>query len=207
MINMLGRLKTVLFSWKEGVVLETLQYRVIRSSRKTMAIQITAEGEVLVRCPLRVSSGQIREFVSSKSGWITAHLAKLASLPRHPALTAAQLHRLAEEARQVFPARVAVYAPLVGVTWGSITVRTQKTRWGSCSSGGNLSFNCLLMLAPEHVLDYVVVHELCHRREMNHSQRFWAEVERVLPKYREAKVWLKENGTGLMSRIPSGQKR
>ena len=63
------------------------------------------------------------------------------------------------------------------------------------------------MLAPEHVLDYVVVHELCHRREMNHSQRFWAEVERVFPKYREAKVWLKENGTGLMSRIPSGQKR
>ena len=92
-------------------------------------------------------------------------------------------------------------APLVGVSYGGITIRAQKTRWGSCSSKGNLNFNCLLLLAPAEVLDYVVVHELCHRREMNHSPKFWAEVERVLPDYDARRKWLKENGPGLISRL------
>ena len=82
----------------------------------------------------------------------------------------------------------------MGVKYGRITVRRQKTRWGSCSSKGNLNFNCLLMLCPDFVVDYVVVHELCHLKQMNHSERFWAEVERVLPQYKEARKWLKENG-------------
>ena len=98
----------------------------------------------------------------------------------------------------VIPERVAHFAPLVGVDYGSITIRSQKTRWGSCSSKGNLNFNCLLLLAPPEVLDYVVVHELCHRKQMNHSPRFWAEVGRVLPDYKIRVKWLKENGSRLM---------
>ena len=97
---------------------------------------------------------------------------------------------------------MAYYAPAVGVTYDRITIRSQRTRWGSCSSRGNLNFNCLLMLAPEKVVDYVVVHELCHRKEMNHSPRFWAEVERILPDYRQSKRWLKENGQSLMGQLP-----
>ena len=103
--------------------------------------------------------------------------------------------------RRGIPERVAHFAPLVGVTYGRITIRSQHTLWGSCSSKGNLNFNCLLMLTPPEVLDYVVVHELCHRKEMNHSVRFWAEVEHVLPDYEIRRKWLRENGTALISRL------
>lgn len=112
-----------------------------------------------------------------------------------------QLQALASQARQTVPERVAYFAPLVGVTYGRITIRSQHTLWGSCSGKGNLSFNCLLMLTPPEVLDYVVVHELCHRKEMNHSARFWAEVGRVLPDYEIRRKWLRENGTALISRL------
>jgi predicted metal-dependent hydrolase len=98
---------------------------------------------------------------------------------------------------------VQYFAPLVGVDYRRITIRSQKTRWGSCSSSGNLNFNCLLLLAPPEVLDYVVVHELCHRKEMNHAPRFWAEVGRVLPDYKKRNKWLKENGSRLMLLIRS----
>lgn len=94
----------------------------------------------------------------------------------------------------------------MGISFGRITIRSQHTRWGSCSADGNLSFNCLLMFAPESVQDYVVVHELCHRKHMNHSPAFWAEVEKVLPDYRLQKAWLKEQGTSLLARLPDTQK-
>ena len=94
----------------------------------------------------------------------------------------------------VIPERVRHFAPLIGVDYGRITIRCQRTRWGSCSAKGNLSFNCLLMLLPNEVVDSVVVHELCHRKHMNHSPLFYAEIERVFPEYRKCSKWLKENG-------------
>ena len=105
------------------------------------------------------------------------------------------------EELKYIPQRTAYYAPLVKVSYGRITIRNQKSRWGSCSSKGNLNFNCLLMLMPPEVIDYVVVHELCHRLEMNHSERFWKEVERVLPDYKLRKKWLRENGDRIMRRM------
>ena len=108
---------------------------------------------------------------------------------------------LAESARQYIPERVQYYAPKVGVDYGSITIRSQKSRWGSCSSKGNLSFNCLLMLTPPEVIDSVVVHELCHRKEMNHSAAFYAHVLRVFPEYQTWRRWLKENGPALLLRV------
>ena len=89
----------------------------------------------------------------------------------------------------------------MGVTYGKITIRNQKTRWGSCSKTGNLNFNCLLMLAPPQVLDAVVVHELAHRKEMNHSPRFYREIEKVYPEYEKWNRWLKENGAILLKRM------
>lgn len=112
-----------------------------------------------------------------------------------------EIEALADQALKVIPERVRYYAPLVGVTYGRITIRNQKTRWGSCSSKGNLNFNCLLMLTPPEVIDSVVVHELCHRKEMNHSKRFYEEVYRVYPEYDKWNKWLKENGNALISRL------
>ena len=179
-----------------------ISYTLVRSSRKTMAIQILPTGEILVRCPRRLAKREVDAFVESRRSWIDGHLAKLASRPALPTLTAEEIQHLADEARQVIPRRLAYFAARAGVTYGRITVRSQHTRWGSCSAKGNLNFNCLLMLCPPEVLDYVVVHELCHRKQLNHSAAFWAEVEQVMPDYRVCRSWLKEHGPGLIARLP-----
>ena len=182
-----------------------LPIRVIRSSRKTIALQITPEGEILLRAPLRTSEAQLRRFVEDKTPWLEKHLAQVRERQRQArqegVLSSEELHALADRAMEVIPQRVAHFAPLVGVRYGRITIRNQRTRWGSCSGKGNLNFNCLLMLAPPEVLDYVVVHELCHRLDMNHSDRFWAQVERCCPGWREHRRWLREHGDALLRRM------
>lgn len=117
------------------------------------------------------------------------------------ALSGEELRALADKALRCIPQRVEHFAKIVGVSYGKITIRSQKTRWASCSSRGNLNFNCLLMLTPEDVIDYVVVHELCHRKEMNHSKAFWNEVEKVIPDYKDKVRWLKDNGGALIRRM------
>ena len=180
--------------------MEKLTYQLIRSERKTVSLQITQEGELVVRAPKRMAKAEIDRFVESKRGWIEKHLRQ--TEPDVPKMTEAEFDTLVRHALEVIPEVVARFAPVVGVTYGRITIRNQRTRWGSCSGKGNLNFNCLLMRTPDDVLEYVVVHELCHRKEMNHSPKFWAEVERVLPNYRESRRWLKENGPGLIRSLP-----
>ena len=99
-----------------------------------------------------------------------------------------------KQAKAVISRRVRYYASQMGETYGKITIKNQKKRWGSCSSARNLNFNRRLIMAPQGVLDYVVVHELCHLRQMNHSNAFWQEVELVLPDYKMHKKWLETNG-------------
>lgn len=181
-----------------------MDYELIRSRRKSISVEIDREGRIIVRAPLRLPKREIERFLMEKSEWIRTHRDKILERREQqqanpiPALTDAQLRDLKKRASAVIPERVAYFAPMVGVSYGRITIRSQKTRWGSCSSKGNLNFNCLLLLTPPEVLDYVVVHELCHRKQMNHSPRFWAEVGRVLPDYRKSNKWLKENGSRLM---------
>ena len=178
----------------------TITYKTIKSDRKTIAIQIMPEGNVVVRCPRRMRSDDIKRFVESKSGWIEKHLA--ACNPIEPSkLSEKEISKLREEARHLVTQRVKYYAPIIGVPYGQIAIRTQRIRWGSCSSKGNLNFNCLLALVPPDVLDYIVVHELCHRKELNHSERFWTEVGKVLPDYKIRKKWLKDNGANLIARL------
>ena len=166
-------------------------------------MEINASG-LTVRAPLHASEAEIKAFLEAHRGWIEAHMQRWqqrqAQLAELPPLTTAELRDLAAQAREVIAARVAYYAPQVGVTYGKITIRTQRSRWGSCSANGNLSFNCLLMLAPPEVLDSVVVHELCHRKQMNHSAAFYAQVLRVFPEYRKWNAWLRENGPLLLLR-------
>jgi len=177
-------------------------YTLIRSQRKTISIQITPAGDVLVRCPKRCAKGEVDFFVRSKRSWIEKHLTAMAQRPPPPVLTQPEIRELADRALEILPQKVRHFAEILGVSYGRITIRSQRTRWGSCSAKGNLNFNCLLMLCPEAVQDYVVIHELCHRKEMNHSDVFWAEVERFCPDYRVHRKWLKENGSGLIGRLP-----
>lgn len=180
------------------------EYELIKSSRKTLAAEIK-QGRLIIRAPHQAADDDIRRFIQKNRQWIETHLAKSrsreAAAESIPKLAPEELHNLAQQALKVIPARAAYYAPLIGVTYGRITIRNQTSRWGSCSSKGNLNFNCLLMLAPPEVLDSVVVHELCHRREMNHSQEFYAEVLRVFPTYRTQEKWLKEHGGELLKRL------
>lgn len=105
--------------------------------------------------------------------------------------------RYRDSARSIFTDRVKYYHTFTGGNYTSITIRDQKTRWGSCSSRGTLSFNYRLIFAPQKVLDYVVVHELCHLTHMNHSKDFWNMVEQVMPDYKTYKNWLREHETEL----------
>ena len=175
-------------------------YQIIKSDRKTIAIEIKPDGQVVVRCPKQMRIEEARRFAESKADWIQKHLAK--RLPQDVAkYTPKEIEQLREQARKLVTERVRYYAPIIGVTYGHIAIRTQHTRWGSCSSKGNLNFNCLLALVPPEVLDYVVVHELCHRKELNHSERFWKEVERILPDYKTRKKWLKDSGSKLILKL------
>lgn len=182
-----------------------MKVTVIRSNRKTVAIQVNSDLSVTVRATRSVSEKDIEEILKKKEAWISKHIEKIKETKERveaeptEKLTREKVIALAEEALKVIPERVEYFAKVIGVTYGKITVRNQKTRWGSCSSKGNLNFNCLLMLAPPEVLDYVVVHELCHRKQMNHSKAFWLEVEKVLPNYKEARKWLKEEGSQMIT--------
>ena len=182
-----------------------MDYYIIRSRRKSIAIEIDRNGEVIVRAPNRMSNADIKAFIDEKQGWIDKHLQKVEQAKERAKavepLTEEQLRELAEEALEDIPKRAEKYAEIMGVTFKRITIRSQKTRWGSCSEKGSLSFNCLLMLVPEAVRDYVIIHELAHRKYMNHSSNFWKEVELMMPDYKDKRMWLREHGDEVMQRM------
>ena len=185
------------------------QLEIVRSRRKTIGIRIAGPNLVQVRAPLRMPDAEIRRLLEQKRKWIETHLEKAArqeeAARSQPALTWEELEQLARSAMAVMPPRISRLASQMGVRYHRITFRNQRTRWGSCSAKGNLNFNIMLMLCPEAVMDYVIVHELCHLKEMNHSPRFWAEVEKVLPQYRQNRNWLKINGPAILARMPSAE--
>jgi len=113
-----------------------------------------------------------------------------------------ELKTLHDKARVIIDEKVKFYAPLIGVTYNRIFIRFQKTRWGSCSSLGNLNFNALLVLAPVETLEAIVVHELAHRKYMNHSKDFYNLIYSVMPDYKKREKWLKDNGRDLIKRLP-----
>lgn len=183
----------------------SIPYRIQKSRRKTWTLSLCPELTLTVKVPLTVSYADALQILSAKENWIIKKYRELEqaaqSMPRSeltPTQRKALEERYRQAAREYVPARVAYYQEIIGVTCGNITIRDQKTRWGSCSARGNLNFNWRLMLAPPRVLDYVVVHELCHRKEMNHSPAFWNLVEAVLPDYAQLRKWLKDNGRTLI---------
>ncbi len=183
--------------------------KIVRSGRKTVALEIARDLSVLVRAPYHMSDRDIQRFINEKSTWLEEHMtlmkAKIEVYEQQKQdiqkFTEEEINQLADKALLKIPERVLYFAPIVGVSYGRITIRNQISRWGSCSSKGNLNFNLLLMLTPADVIDYVVIHELCHRKELNHSPRFWSEVKRVMPNYDLPKKWLKDNGNLLIQKL------
>ena len=178
---------------------EEIEVEIIRSKRRSMAIQIRTDGSVVVRVPMHASDRAIKRFVSAHARWIADNRGqmferrkKLADnpydIPAWESLSAADK----KIAKQKIMEHVDYYSRRMEIDYGSISMRNQKSRWGSCSSKGNLNFNYRLAYLPEELLDYVVVHELAHRRHMDHSVAFWEEVETYYPAYKKCRQMLND---------------
>ena len=175
-------------------------YELIRSGRKTLALEITRDCRVLVRAPRRLPKAQIDRFVAGHAAWIAQHLAeqrRRADLAP-PAPMPAEIAALKERARRILMPKVAFWSEKMGLVPTGVKITAARTRYGSCSGKNSLCFSCFLANAPEAAVDLVVVHELCHRKELNHSAAFYVQVLRVFPEYRTWRRWLKENGPALL---------
>lgn len=181
--------------------MEKLEYKLVRSQRRSLSARVTTDGVLEVRAPLYLPLREIEAFLEEHRPILQKRLAEMRAIQPERKMTPEELQALAEEACKWFPPVVAEWSRKMGVSCRHITIRNQKTKWGSCSSRQNLNFNCLLMLAPEWVRQYVVVHELCHLTEMNHSPAFWQRVAQFMPNYKEAEAWLKTQGARLMAQM------
>ena len=168
-------------------------YKLLRSRRKTLALEITRDCRVLVRTPLRLSQARIDAFVASHADWISSHLEqqrqRAASAPPPPTQT--EIDALKAKARAILPGKVVYWSRQMGLFPTGVKITTARKRYGSCSGTNSLCFSCFLMNCPEDAIDLVVVHELCHIREKNHGPRFYALLEDTLPDYKERKKLLK----------------
>lgn len=169
-----------------------MEYQLVRSKRRTLAIEITREARVVVRAPLRMPQKQIEAFLQEKQGWITRHLQQMqARRENHPEPTAEEEAALRAKARELLPPLVENYAAILGVQPAGVTITGARTRFGSCSPKNRLSFSFRLMDWPMAAIEYVVVHELAHIRHKNHGPDFYREVASVLPDWRERSALLK----------------
>ena len=168
-------------------------YELIRSDRRTLALEVTEDCRVVVRAPARLSQARIDAFVEAHRGWIEAHLARQRQRrERRPEPDSAAQAAYIRRAREELPERVARYAARMGVRPAGITITGARKRFGSCSGKNRLCFSWRLMQYPEEAIDYVVVHELAHIRHKNHGPDFYAFVEEILPDWRERRALLKE---------------
>lgn len=168
-----------------------------RSSRKTLGLEVRENGEIFARIPEKLSDRSLKSFIEKERDWIIKKSELVKWEREHRQTTnATPVQKLTSEEieniSQKIVDRVRFYQKKMGVTVGRVTIRNQKTRWGSCSAKGNLNFNYQIYYLPDELLDYVVVHELAHRRHMNHSDEFWGEVEKYFPMYRQCRKRLKE---------------
>ena len=168
-------------------------YELIRSGRKTLALEITKDCRVLVRAPRKLSKARIDDFVSRHAVWISAHLEqqrrRIAAAPPPP--TPEEIAALKARAQAVLPQKVAFWSRKMGLIPTGFRVTSARTRYGSCSGKNSLCFSCFLMNSPEPAIDLVVVHELCHIREKNHGPGFYALLEQYLPDWRSRKALLR----------------
>lgn len=165
-----------------------------RSSRaRNLRLTVYPDGRVVLTVPRRASEREASKFLAERAPWVEATLARLAKLPPPLVPKGGRREYLArrEEARALAEELLARWNKIYGFRWSRVSIRNQKTRWGSCSRRGSLSFNYRLVHLPPELADYLVVHELCHLAHMNHGPKFWAEVARAIPDYRPRAVALR----------------
>lgn len=169
-----------------------MEYTLIYAKRRTVGLSVR-DGRLIVRAPRGVPKNEIDRIVLSHRAWVEKAMARQEKKQtKEEELTPEKITELRRLAKAELPGKTAYYAQMMGIKYGRITITGAKTRFGSCSSKGNISYSYRLMLYPEAARDYVVVHELCHRKEMNHSPKFYALVAAVLPDYKERRKLLKE---------------
>ena len=187
------------------LALEKIEYIIKKSRRTTISVQITPDQKLLVKAPAYTSIKEVEDFLREKRDWIIKQINRTKVTSQQAAqmgiLSDKEIRKLKRDAKKIIPERVEYYAKLSGITYNRIFIRLQKSRWGSCSIEGNLNFNALLALMPLEVLDSVVVHELCHRRNMDHSKAFYDEVLKIFPDYKKWDKWLKQNGAAYQLRV------
>ncbi len=167
-------------------------YRIIRSDRRTLALEVTRDGEVLVRVPKSVAQSVIDRFVLSHRKWIDRNVKK--QLDRKnvsPQLSETEIAELKQKAKTILPKKVEEFSQITGLSCTGVRITGAKTRFGSCSSKDSICFSYHLMRYPESAVDYVVLHELAHTRHHNHSKQFWELVERYMPDYKQRQKLLK----------------
>ena len=162
-----------------------MEYDIIYSDRRTMSI-IVKNGKVVVRAPKKIKKEYIEAFVREHREWVERSLEKSKQSTDPIAdLSSNEIERLREKARRILVDKTEHYSKIMGLKYGRITITGAKTRFGSCSSKGNISYSYRLLLYPDAAIDYVVVHELAHLRQMNHSKEFYKIIESILPDYKQ----------------------
>ena len=161
-----------------------MEYRIIRSARRTLALQVDKTGELVVRAPYHTTVERIEGFVADHTDWIEKQRT-LISKRSLPPLTAEAIAALRARAKADLPVRTARWAKQMGIEYTRVTITSAEKRFGSCNTRGGIAYSYRLMQFPEAVIDYVVVHELAHRKEMNHSARFYGVIAQYLPDYKE----------------------
>ncbi|MBQ8163663.1 MAG: M48 family metallopeptidase [Clostridia bacterium] len=169
-----------------------MDYKIFYSKRKTLALQISTECEVIVRAPYGVSRNIIENFVSSHENWIRDHIEKRKALnERFPELSKDEIENLKIEAKKIILPRLEHFSKIMELYPEGVSINSAKKRFGSCSAKKRINFSCRLALYPIEAIDYVVVHELAHLKHFDHSRSFWSLVEKFLPDYKERKNLLR----------------
>ena len=172
-------------------------HQIIRSRRRSLALIIDHAARLIVRAPLRLREEEIIRLVSQRSHWVERKVREISSRPRQTLIPQHEANEWKKVARQKIEARCRIFSGITGLWPKAIRISNARTRWGSCSTSGRVSFSWRLALFPDEIIDYVVVHELVHLAEPNHSRYFWEKVERVMPDHRAHRRWLREKGSFL----------
>ena len=175
-----------------------MDYKLIRSKRKTIELSIGEDFVPLVKAPLKMSTKDVETFVFKHEKWIEKQILAKREQAEKFAVSAEEEAALKEKARPYLTERTEYFSKLMGLQYSGIKITSAKKRFGSCNGKNSICYSWRLMQYPVEAIDYVVVHELAHRVEMNHSPKFWKIVEEYFPDYKQARKWLKDNGNELI---------